>query len=269
MAQGVWGHEPTAARAPTGEFVLFWTAHFGDEVPCSRRVCAHGDDGDTPAARTGDCLPDSQCVYRPVLSTYMAYATDPAGPWSTPVLVPAPASLPGDTNLAPIIRADGSLLALGRPPWVWEATDWRDNSTYTVTRRDGGTIPGEDPFLYVDAYNASVLHGLSHAGGWDSSGGHAWSVDGGRTWQDHNDRVRAYGSLFTYADGTYRSLSRRERPHLIVDAHGVPQALTNGVTESWPCTHPEVCPADYCFTALQKLNQDKKKRRPTAAVVEQ
>ena len=90
-------------------------------------------------------------------------------PGPVPVLVPAPASLPGDTNLAPIIRADGSLLALGRPPWVWEATDWRDNSTYTVTRRDGGTIPGEDPFLYVDAYNASVLHGLSHAGGWDSS----------------------------------------------------------------------------------------------------
>ena len=32
-------------------------------------------------------------------------------------------------------------------------------------------------------------------------------------------------------------------------------ALTNGVTEAWPCTHPEVCPKDHCYTALEKLNQ--------------
>ena len=25
VAEPVWGHEPTAARAPTGEYVLFWT----------------------------------------------------------------------------------------------------------------------------------------------------------------------------------------------------------------------------------------------------
>ena len=35
IAFGLWGHEPTVARAPTGEYVLFWTAHFGEEVPCS------------------------------------------------------------------------------------------------------------------------------------------------------------------------------------------------------------------------------------------
>ena len=32
LAQGVWGHEPAAARAPTGEYVLWWTASFGDQV---------------------------------------------------------------------------------------------------------------------------------------------------------------------------------------------------------------------------------------------
>ena len=172
----------------------------------------------------------------------------------------------GAQNLAPIIRADGSLLGLGRPPWVWEATDWKDNSTYRVAERNA-TIQGEDPFLYGDSFDDAILHGLSHAGGWDSSGGHAWSVDGGKTWEAHDD-VRAYSSLFRYADGTSRSLSRRERPHLVFDAHGLPLALTNGVTEAWPCTHPEVCPEDYCYTSLQKLSQAAKPE-PAALAVEQ
>ena len=57
-----------------------------------------------------------------------------------------------------------------------------------------------------------------------------------------------------YTDGTQRSLSRRERPHLVFDAQGVPVALTNGATDGWPCTY-RVCPKDYCHTALQRLNQ--------------
>ena len=113
---------------------------------------------------------------------------------------------------------------------------------------------GEDPFLFVDHVDPTVLHGLSHAGGWDSSGGHVWSSDGGHTWEQHPD-VAAYGSRIAYTDGTVASLSRRERPHLVFDESGAPLALTNGVTPSWPCTHPEVCPNDYCFTALQKLGQ--------------
>jgi len=254
VAQGVWGHEPTVARAPTGEYVLFWTAKFGSEVPCSKTVCSHGNDGSS-VINGKDCLPDTQCTYRPQLLTYMAYSKEPTGPWSTPVIVPSPDGESIDTNLAPIIRKDGSLLGLGRPPNVWEASDWRDNSTYKVTSRDS-TVTGEDPFLYVDAYNNSVLHGLSHAGGWDSSGGHAWSTDGGKTWATHTDVVHAYGSNFLLEDGSQVSLSRRERPHLVFDSKGVPQALTNGVTPNWPCTHPETCPKDYCYTALQALNQD-------------
>ncbi|GMI33836.1 hypothetical protein TeGR_g1275 [Tetraparma gracilis] len=95
---------------------------------------------------------------------------------------------------------------------------------------------GEDPFLYVDP------------------GGHSWSTDGGQTWSTHED-IAAYGSLITYDDGTAGVLTRRERPHLVLDEAGIPLALTNGATLS-PCTHPEACEEDYCFTALQKLNQD-------------
>ena len=63
------------------------------------------------------------------------------------------------------------------------------------------------------------------------------------------------GSLIKYADGTQQSLSRRERPHLVLDEQGEPLALTNGVTDEWPCTY-RVCPRDYCHTALQMLNQE-------------
>ena len=135
---------------------------------------------------------------------------------------------------------------------------------------------------YVDPHNASVLHALSHAGHYDANGGHAWSIDGGHTWQHHND-TRAYSSLITYTAGTFsrtdgafsrtdgtfyrsdgafsrtdgafsRSVSRRERPHLVFDERGEPIALTNGVTDAWPCTY-RVCPHDYCHTSLQRLNQ--------------
>ena len=264
ISEGLWGHEPTVARAPTGEYALFWTAHFGKEnVPCSRTPCDDCRDGETTIGRSATCLPDTRCTYRPQLLSYMAFAPDPAGPWSTPQPIPSPPGFAGDTNLAPIIRADGSLLALGRPPWVWRANDWRNASTYTVEKVGGsGTVEGEDPFLYVDSRDPSVLHGLSHAGGWDSSGGHVWSIDDGRTWGRHED-VAAYGSLITFTDDEktahaatpdHLSLSRRERPHLVFDGDGLPVALTNGATERWPCTHPEHCPRDHCFTALQRLN---------------
>ena len=90
----------------------------------------------------------------------------PEGPWSTPQEVPSPPDFPGDTNLA-IIRRDGSLLGLRRPPWVWRAAHWKNVSSYTV-QHASATIDGEDPFLYVDPRDPDVLHGLSHSGGWDS-----------------------------------------------------------------------------------------------------
>jgi hypothetical protein len=266
VAEGVWGHEPTAARAPSGEYVLFWTASFGKDVPCSKIPCENCKDGDSTIDASVDphCLPDTRCTHRVPLLTYMSYATDPSGPWSEPVAIPSPENM-GDTNFAPIIRQDGSLVALGRPPWVWRAAHWKNASSYTFEKAAGGrSIDGEDPFLYVDPREPSILHGLSHAGGWDSSGGHVWSEDGGKTWSGFED-VAAYGSRIEYEEGeagdgsgggrSYTSLSRRERPHLIFDVDGLPVALTNGATDAWPCTHPENCPRDHCFTALQRLKQ--------------
>ena len=257
VAFGLWGHEPTVARAPaTGEYVMFWTAYLDGEhheVPCSGTPCQDGDNGNSVMDPAKHCLNIHDCTVGINLSSYMSYAVDPAGPWSEPALVPKGAFGSGDTNLAPIIWDDGSLFGLGRPGWVWRASDWRNLSTYTV-EHVGATVLGEDPFVYRDPYNASVLHALSHAGHYDASGGHVWSTDGGNSWQGYND-TQAYSSLIKYADGSQRSFSRRERPHLVLDEQGVPLALTNGVTEGWPCTY-RVCPRDYCHTALQRLNQE-------------
>tara|TARA_B110000208_G_scaffold191913_1_gene260913 strand:+ start:2531 stop:4003 length:1473 start_codon:yes stop_codon:yes gene_type:complete len=253
IAFGLWGHEPTVARAPSGEYVLFWTAHFGSEVPCSGIPCEDGNNGNSVMDPRKHCLNIHDCTNPTDLNSYMSYSQNPAGPWSTPALVPKGDFGSGDTNLAPIINEDGSLFGLGRPGWIWRAPDWRNLSTYVVEKIDA-TILGEDPFVYRDHYNASVLHALSHAGHYDAKGGHVWSTDGGRSWNHHND-IDAYGSLIKYTDGSQRSLSRRERPHLVLDERGVPLALTNGVTDGWPCTY-RVCPYDYCHTALQSLNQN-------------
>ena len=85
----VWGHEPTVARAPTGEYAMFWSASFGKDVPCSRVQCPNGDNGNS-VIDGEQCLPDTDCVYRPPMRSYMAYAAGPAGPWSAPQLVASP-----------------------------------------------------------------------------------------------------------------------------------------------------------------------------------
>lgn len=86
--------------------------------------------------------------------------------------------------------------------------------------------------------------------------------------------MKTYENVVTYADrpGFSMRLSRRERPHIILGGKSgrTPVALSNGVTEAWPCTlvNPPVpdngtmpgsngtgiwCPVDYCYTLVQPL----------------
>lgn len=124
VAQPVFAHEPTVSRAPTGEWVMFFTTNAG-EAPgsqCSLPLTC-GNNGSS-------CLSDlnaQQCPCKQThcapLSTRMSYAEQPGGPWSQPVLVPSKGS--GDTNLACIIRANSSLVCLGRPSLgVMRADHW-------------------------------------------------------------------------------------------------------------------------------------------------
>ena len=164
----VFSHEPTVARAPTGEFVMFFTTNFG-EKPGSQcnPPCGCGHNGTSCLS----CPNDQQCAASPraPMSTRMSFAhaaeapTPTAhpfysrlramrqGPWSTPVLVPAPTT--GDTNLACVIHANASLTCMGRPGLgMLFAPHWRHVEGYhwQVPR---GDIKGEDPMLYLDPHD--------------------------------------------------------------------------------------------------------------------
>ena len=52
------------------------------------------------------------------------------------------------------------------------------------------------------------------------------------TWS--GTKNKAYQNVVDIVGGQQKVLSRRERPHVVLDQAGIPIALTNGVTEAWP-----------------------------------
>eukprot|EP01060_Flectonema_neradi_P040868 TRINITY_DN946_c0_g1_i9.p1 TRINITY_DN946_c0_g1~~TRINITY_DN946_c0_g1_i9.p1 ORF type:complete len:462 (+),score=98.84 TRINITY_DN946_c0_g1_i9:69-1454(+) len=248
----LWAHEPIVTRDPTsGQFVMYFTAMFAPNIPCTNHTCTHCSMGTT--SNSGICPNDQHCNHslKPLpLRSYFSFSNSSSGPWSTPQPIPSPNF--ADTNLSPHINADGSFIGLGRPPFVWRSPDWRNASAYTF-ERSTPNLHGEDPFLYE---SEGTLHALFHGGGWGQPFGfHYWSTDNGKTWGDHND-VHAYDSKMTHTTDPTETLSRRERPHLVFAKDGkTPVALTNGATPVWPCDDPNNCPVDYCFTSLQPLAQ--------------
>ena len=161
----VFAHEPTVARAPTGEFVMFYTTNFA-ETPGSQcgPPCTCGNNGTSCLS----CPNDQQCTWpdpRSPLSTRMTWSNSTDGPWSKPVLVPAPTA--GDTNLACLIRKNSSLVCLGRPGLgLMIGSHWRDVKTYTWHHPGGTPIQGEDPMVWQDPNDSAVLHAVTHGGGW-------------------------------------------------------------------------------------------------------
>ena len=121
-----------------------------------------------------------------------------------------------DSNFAPLINGDGSLVALTRRQ-AWAAPDWRDVAGYRAV----GTWSdaGEDPFIWRAA--DGVFHGIIHKGRANTTGVHYFSVDGAR-WVE----TPAGGAAYT-AEG----LACRERPHLVIK-DGALLALTNGAAEA-------------------------------------
>ena len=234
VAQPVFAHEPTVSRAPTGEWVMFFTTNAGED-PGSQCSLPHtcGENGSS-------CPWDSNAVQCPCgkhcapLSTRMSWARKPEGPWSKPVLVPSKGK--GDTNLACIIRSNSSLVCLGRPGLgMLRAGHWKNLSDYKWHPVHYGV--GEDPMLWIDwseTGDHEVLHAVLHGGGWgDPFGHHYWSIDGGWHWSGNNDKV--YTNRVEVVGQSPKFLSRRERPHVVLNAQNQPVALTTGVTEAWPC----------------------------------
>lgn len=96
--------------------------------------------------------------------------------------------------------------------------------------------------------NPGSFHAIFHSdvektcGG--AAGGHAWSSDGGASWEfsPHN----AFGNQVVLTNGSTVTLRQRERPHLVLDQKGRPVALTNGAGWRDDC--------DHVFTFAQPIN---------------
>ena len=264
-----WSHEPSVVRAPTGEYVMYFSSTVGhgpDEnaFPCTGVLCP-GKNGTSDAS----CPADEACTLPKSawgMKTKMSYAPTPYGPWSSPLVVPVPGSVHQDQNLACIIEQDGSAVCLGR---VYlgrvVAKHWKDASTYATTPVEQLPSPppspsalvtagslhrpvdalramsnGEDPFLWK---SRGVLHVVMHAAGvppWGQPWGfHAWSHDRGATWrlpglQPTGAPFDAYGPRVEIEGQPPRVLSRRERPYVVLGPAGIPVALSTAVTEG-PC----------------------------------
>lgn len=157
VVAGVFSHEPIAARAPTGETVVWYTASKCCVNGCQRCTGCHN--GISPK-RCGICDPPAPGAvanrnHSVNLPTYMVYSTSPYGPWSEPVEVPG-TNVFADSNFAPVILSNGSIVALTRGA-VIHGENWKNVSTYKEVGKWHDA--GEDPFLWCGA-SSSCLHAL-------------------------------------------------------------------------------------------------------------
>jgi hypothetical protein len=222
----VWAHEPSVARAPTGEYLMHWTGEPGGGVlpvrggaPCTTCV----DGSSPPSCHTGR-------NWSVPLPTYMSWTLTPSddASWSAPALVPSVQPLI-DTNLAGVILANGSFVGLwrdnsGRTPGPSAlhsvfARDWRDAASYEEDS-DYKLRGVEDPTVWVDRRGG--LHALTHSG---CDGIHGFSDDFGRSWTQAASP--AFGGAVALVGGGSLGCRRRERPHAVLGAAGELVALTS------------------------------------------
>ncbi len=251
---GVFSHEPTAVRDPT---TREWAVFFTSAIPSGRAVCNCSDGSSTQACRD---LPK----YGKQGPTFVTWASSPAGPWAPPLELLSEGAREADTNLAPYIFPNGSLLGIWRThpgvapgsiPHLVKADDWKNASSYTwdnspmLPLQLPEDVGLEDPHLYRDS--KGNFHALFHAFSLNSSvsgdfGGHAFSVDG-LTWTWSG---LCFDNNVTYQDGTGVAYLSRQRPHFVFqDGSAAPVGLTNGVVYKDASTAGD----DACFTLFQPV----------------
>lgn len=256
---GLFSHEPVVTRAPTGEYVLFYTStvQFG-KTPTICNTCTDCARGNSSM----DCPPDWDAKGRDwtvPLPTYMIFTTNPnSGAWSTPVQIPSAnlnISESVDTNFAALIMSNGSLVGVSRNRAVVFAEHWRDPSSYRYIATAAVQGWGEDPSIHQDA--SGNFHIITHA----ECGKHFFSPDAYH-WSTapSGEHTCAYPKNVTFADGKTFTFGRRERPHLVFAAGGhTPLALTSAVTAvpTSSTGHPKKLLRwpDASYTLLQPINQ--------------
>ena len=266
-------------------------AAYGDCVPAPFNV-TRGNNPGGPTCWTGchggvtsqGCFDvDQDHRGRPSIRfpTYMAWARHPLGPYSAPQMVyngsdraglSTREGATGDTNMAPVIYSDGSLLGLWRGSrypnasqfqYVVTASDWRDPASYHwgAATRANNVFPAlaqptkdgvyyncgvEDPSLWLDAHG--IVHAVLHD--WEA-GAHAASADKGHSWRWYGGHCSVsnrsanrsaidwgrsvWPPVLRFESGREITPHRRERPHVILakDGHTV-EAISTGVQERGP-----------------------------------
>ena len=158
----VFSHEPEVVPAPGGKYVMYFTAALRSEHGlCNCCRPGHGPcDGSTG---TGDCgRQEGTLTGTGGSGSYMSWTDDPNGNWSAPQLM-FQNYHGGDTNFAPLILPNGSIVAMwrhwgggngGSRQFLATAADWRDPSSYvqhhTELFPDLGAAGTEDQFVYQD-----------------------------------------------------------------------------------------------------------------------
>lgn len=235
----IWSHEVDVVRAPTGQYVAYFSRMAQGKAP----PCTSCTDGTTdPACQKVPLQANGSLGIEVSPPTYMSYSltADPTGAWSEPVLVLLPHPMM-DINAAPVILANGSVVGIWRDhngspknsystPHPFSASNWSDPASYRWSSVPLFSVedvkgPIEDMFLYVDG--RGHFHCLFHLM-YDckNCGSHAYSVDGLR-WTYTGI---AYSANTTFTDGSSFEFPYCERPHLVFGVDGVtPVALTNGV----------------------------------------
>lgn len=252
---GVFSHEPTAVRDPTTKE---WAVFFTSAIPSNRPVC-NCSDGSSSASC--EALPK----YGKQGPTFVTWASSPTGPWSPPLELLSEGAREGDTNLAPYIFPNGSLVGIWRThpgvspgsiPHLVTAGHWKNASSYSwspdpiLPLQLPEDVGLEDPHLYRDARGG--FHALFHAFSLNSStaagdyGGHAFSEDGlGWSWGG-----LSFGSKGNWSDGSTFDFLGRQRPHLVFEEGSTtPLGLTNGVIYEDESTKG----SDACFTFVQPV----------------
>ena len=90
----------------------------------------------------------------------------------------------------------------------------------------------------------AIFHSDVEKNSGGAAGGHAWSDDDGATWTFSSKNT--FNNTVELQNGTTITLRQRERPHLVLDADGVPIVLTNGAGYVDDC--------DHVFTFAQPIN---------------
>jgi hypothetical protein len=147
----------------------------------------------------------------------LIFSADPDGPWSAPQMVPG-TDVYADSNFAPWIDSDGSLVALTRGQ-VYRSSNWRNISDYRAVGRC--VDRGEDPFIWRNSVDG-VLHGIIHVGRPNTFGLHLYSTDG-TSWTA--SAGHAYTSVLSFTNGTELNLASKQthpthppaRPPLTLD----------------------------------------------------